>query len=996
MSFLMGGQAKVQQPQSAAALTIQQSSYGVPLQLLYGTNRVYGNLVWYGDFQSVQQSAAGGKGGIVGGGGKGGGGSTFQYYASFVIGLCEGPIQSIGDIYVSKQITELTQLNGALFTGTQGQAPWGYLTTNHPDQALGYTEMAYVAFPGFSLGTSSETPQFSFETFGQFVFSATIQDCSPDDFMVDFLTRCGLSSAYIDTFALLATYCQANNFFISPYMDQQRTAIDWLTEIMTTLNSEFVWLPSQGYLTAVPYGDTPVSGNGVNYVPNLSPIYEISEDDFIRDGDVDPITCTRADLADVYNQVPIEYVNRGDQYNVETYQAFDDTLVDVYGFRTASTLRAHHITDPVVAQTMAQLWMNRQIYVRNTFEFKLPWNYILLDPMDMISIDEPNMGLIDSLVRVVSIEEDEKDGMLTFNCEEVPDAIAGSTVYPNFGTTRSLPNYNQAPGNVNAPIMFEAPLALLQAANIEIDIALSGGNAIWGGCDIWVSNDGVTYTFLSQFNGACRMGDLTSILPTFVPSPGSNNIDTTSTLAIDMTESRGSFNSAATPADAVTFNSLCYVDGELISFGSDILTASFEYNLTYLNRGCYGSTVGAHAIGSQFARLDSSIFRYQVDQTRVGQTIYFKFVSFNVWGGGLQEISEVAPYTYTVLGTALLTPLGNPTALSVSYLDNIGQLNWQPVTDIRSPILYEIRKGTSFASSQIVATTAQTNYPVYGTDTYWVSALYYTPTGTAVYSATPPSIGVTTPSLTQYLIDTWDEAGTGWTGTLSGAAALVSGNIEVIGSANLLAAPNILTIPNLLSYAAASGIYTAPSGHIIKSNYIMNAKVIIDWTLSAISSTSDVTAITDIPSTADITGAVSNSLVLAQPQINLSQDGGSTWGGWQNWVPGVYTFNAIDFQIIIYSLSLTVTAILSDLAITVDVPLRTDTGTSASSNLVDTTVAYPNGEFNVTPNLQITIQSSVAGDDLITTSIGQTNFAYSVYNGGVRVIRTISYSAQGY
>ena len=35
--------------------------------------------------------------------------------------------------------------------------------------------------------------------------------------------------------------------------------------------------------------------------------------------------------ADVYNQVPIEYVNRADQYNVETYQAFDDGLVDVYG-----------------------------------------------------------------------------------------------------------------------------------------------------------------------------------------------------------------------------------------------------------------------------------------------------------------------------------------------------------------------------------------------------------------------------------------------------------------------------------------------------------------------------------------------------------------------------------------------------------------------------------------------------------------------------------------
>ena len=60
----------------------------------------------------------------------------------------------------------LGQLNGVLFEGSQGQQPWGYLTTNFPAAALGYTELAYVGFPNFSLGTSSETPQFSFETSG--------------------------------------------------------------------------------------------------------------------------------------------------------------------------------------------------------------------------------------------------------------------------------------------------------------------------------------------------------------------------------------------------------------------------------------------------------------------------------------------------------------------------------------------------------------------------------------------------------------------------------------------------------------------------------------------------------------------------------------------------------------------------------------------------------------------------------------------------------------
>ena len=92
----MGGRPKVQGPQSALALTIQQSSYGTPLALLYGTNRVYGNLMWYGAFQQILvSSGGGGKGGVVGGGGKGGGQSQYNYYASFDIGLCEGPIHRL-------------------------------------------------------------------------------------------------------------------------------------------------------------------------------------------------------------------------------------------------------------------------------------------------------------------------------------------------------------------------------------------------------------------------------------------------------------------------------------------------------------------------------------------------------------------------------------------------------------------------------------------------------------------------------------------------------------------------------------------------------------------------------------------------------------------------------------------------------------------------------------------------------------------------------------
>lgn len=973
MSGLFGGsQPKVQQEQNALpTVTIQQSSYGVPIPLLYGTNRIAANLIWYSDFEAerVFNQGGGGKGGAIGGGGKGGGSSNYLYFAYLAMALCEGVVSSIGQIFVSKQITDLPSVNGVLFNGAQGQSPWGFLVSNHPDEALGYTNLAYVAYGGFSFGTSTETPQFSYEAFSAIVFG-TSQDCSPDQFFIDFLARAGMDSSNIGTFATCATYWLANNLLISPVIDEQQTALDWLQQIIAPLNAELVWYPSQGYVDAVPYGDSVANGNGVTYTPNLSPIYSIGDDDYIRDGDEDPVTCDREDMSDVYNQVPIEYLNRADQYNVETYTASDDSLVDEYGFRTAPTQTAHHITDPNVAQVCANLFMNRQIYRRNKYTFKLPWNYILLDPMDLLAINDTNLGLVNQLVQIIDISEDESTGALTFNTEEVPNAIAGAAVFPNFGVTRSTPNYNLDAGGVNAPFFFEAPLALLQAAEVEIDVAISGANPLWGGCDIWISTDNMTYKYLAQFNTKTRMGELTAMLASFTPA-GTNNIDNSNTLSIDMTESDGSFNNAATTADALALNTLCYVDGELIAYGNDVLTAPNKYDLTYLNRGCYGTPIGAHASGTPFAAYDQGVFRYQIDQTRVGQTLYFKFVSYNAWGGGIEEIAEVSDYSYTVLGTALLTPLANVGNLETNFFGDIAQLNWEPITDIRTPIFYEIRKGTTFASAQIIGTTTQTSFRVTGSDTYWVTGLYITPLGISVYSASPPSIAITTPALVQNVLGSWDEEATFWTGTKT--------NCSIVGS-------------NLVTTAGQTmATYTAPSGHVITTNSPTSARVTINWAVAAANAASDVVTIADITAVPDITFASVQSNVQTIPQVNL--DGGA----WQNWSPGVYSFTtSIDFQLLINISDTNYQAVLSGFSFEVDVDDLFVPGAVTTSAGAAVAVTFPN-QFNTVPIVNLTNLNAAAGDDVIITA-GPTSsgFSVEVLNSGSRVVRNLTYQAQGW
>jgi hypothetical protein len=74
---------------------------------------------------------------------------------------------------------------------------------------------------------------------------------------------------------------------------------------------------------------------------------------------------------------------------------------------------------PAIAQTILQ----RELYVRTKFTFKLSWEYCLLDPMDIVTLTDANLGLSNDPVRLIEIEEDDK-GLLTFTCEELVAGVS--------------------------------------------------------------------------------------------------------------------------------------------------------------------------------------------------------------------------------------------------------------------------------------------------------------------------------------------------------------------------------------------------------------------------------------------------------------------------------------------------------------------------------------------------------------------------------------------
>ena len=195
---------------------------------------------------------------------------------------------------------------------------------------------------------------------------------------------------------------------------------------------------------------------------------------------------------------------------------------------------------------------------------------------------------------------------------------------------------------------------------------------------------------------------------------------------------------------------------------------------------------------------------------------------------------------------------------------------------------------------------------------------------------------------------------------------------------------------------ASSRPETYTSNQTFTSNYVANCKVMIDYSLAGLNvNTGDVITTGDILSVQDVLDGVSQALVRAQPQIRLSADGGANWGAWQNWVPGFYSFNAIQFQIILSTLSSQVTAVLSQLSYIINVPQLTQTGSLSTGTGGSSTVTFAN-EFNDVPVVNPQIVNAQAGDLIVMGTPTTSGFTVGVVNGGSNVVRTVTWQAVGF
>lgn len=558
------------------------------------------------------------------------------------------------------QVAGLSQFG----SGDFGQANWGYLATAHPDQNIAYSGLAYAAGANWLLGGAAGLPQLSFEVDGPRQMGAGNVDANPADIITDLLTSptygAGYPSAYLDSLGSYRAWCNAAGLWLSPVWAERKGVFEYIKQLASITHSSPLW--SVNVLKMVPLSTTPLTSGTGSYTPApeySGPVYVLTDDDFSE-----PVEETRVAPADRFNRISLQYQDRAADYAQAVESAQDSASIDAYGLiENPTVVQANEIASASVAAVVSELLLRAYISEGGQYRFTLPINYDLLEPLDIVQIEDARNDLAPRPVRILEITEAGDDGSLQILAEDV--RITGAVTQ-----TRQLSDgftYPVSPPDavtVKAVMMPTAATGNVQQLWLGVT---AGPN--WGGSSVWVSSTGIDYRRVTDLNVRARLGTLASGI-------ASASVSLNPSQVLDVSLTGATQLASATQADADALRSLLWVNGELMSYRDATLTATARYDLAYLRRALYGTASPAHSAADPWMRLDDALAKIDVAAADIDQTLYIKVTSRNALGTYVQGLEEVAAYPVVLTGqpSAPDTPRG--LALTSAFVGTYFEINW--------------------------------------------------------------------------------------------------------------------------------------------------------------------------------------------------------------------------------------------------------------------------------------------------------------------------------
>lgn len=659
MGFLFSrGHNTTNRADMIADFMINTASYGEVVPEVLGTTRLSGNIIYYDDFTPHEHRSTTRTG-------KGGGSKhteiTYTYTVACAIGLCEGPIQGIGKVWRGKEIYDYPneKIELTAYLGAHGQQPWPYVISKHPEKALPYSGLAYMAGV-VDLGEQGSLPQFNFEIKGKLLETGDGVDVNPADYIVHVLQSIGIDDVNIEGLDHYRHYCKAADILISTPPDSKSSkAQTVINDIAEITNSLVFW--STDRLKIVPLADKPIK----DWSPYNQIQYNLTADDLIPASDGQLIVYKRKDSSETYNQATVEFINRANGYEKETV-AFE-VVADVQknGLKPASKKTAHYLYTKARAQYYAEQLAMKRLYSKNQYTFRLDWAFCRLEPGDLVTLTDELCGLREQIVVITSVSE-AADGQLEITAEGKPPGTYAPAKYNVHENERPFIDYNQPAPSVSDVAIFQT-VGDVGGNQVFVGVNAPSG---WGGCSVWLSDNGESYRRIGSITQQARMGR------TKYGFAADGNF-------CNVTINQGVLKTA-THVDAERANTLCWANGEAFSYETVEVHPDNWYTLKGLVRGQYGTKAIDHSAGERFIRVDEALFRHPYRKEDINKTIYLKFTSLNLFGSNEQGLDEVQEYQYKIV-PYYIPEVSNLTLYTKYYKIGNGVLSFDVVSQFDMP-----------------------------------------------------------------------------------------------------------------------------------------------------------------------------------------------------------------------------------------------------------------------------------------------------------------------
>ncbi|MBU1020738.1 MAG: glycoside hydrolase TIM-barrel-like domain-containing protein, partial [Firmicutes bacterium] len=146
-------------------LTIQKSAYNEIIPVIYGKNRLAGNIIWATDIREVETVNT-----TSSGGGKGSPKvyqttKTYHYYANVAIAICQGEASELNRVWADTELLDLSKYNYRFYKGSETQNPDSLIESiKGVGLTPAYRGLCYIVFQDFPLAEfGNRIPNFTFE-----------------------------------------------------------------------------------------------------------------------------------------------------------------------------------------------------------------------------------------------------------------------------------------------------------------------------------------------------------------------------------------------------------------------------------------------------------------------------------------------------------------------------------------------------------------------------------------------------------------------------------------------------------------------------------------------------------------------------------------------------------------------------------------------------------------------------------------------------------------